>query len=75
MNAAISELQKPFLDERQIASSRTIMGLDTQLIGDGIYFIVNDHAQAIVAKSGRRRIPTRRGRSSDVQSWPHFTVR
>lgn len=40
MQAAISELQKPFLDERQIESSRTIMGLDTQLIDDGTYFIV-----------------------------------
>ena len=39
MNAAISELQKPFLDETQIASSRLIMGLDTQLIDDGTYFI------------------------------------
>lgn len=40
MDAAISELQKPFLDERQIASSRAIMGLDTQLIDDGTYFVV-----------------------------------
>jgi GNAT superfamily N-acetyltransferase len=40
MDAAISELQKPFLDDRQIASSRTIMGLDTQLIEDGTYFVV-----------------------------------
>jgi len=40
MDAAISELQKPFLDENQIASSRAIMGLDTQLIDDGTYFIV-----------------------------------
>jgi GNAT superfamily N-acetyltransferase len=40
MDAAISELQKPFLDARQIASSRTIMGLDTQLIDDGTSFIV-----------------------------------
>jgi GNAT superfamily N-acetyltransferase len=40
MEAAIAELQKPFLDERQIASSRTIMGLDTQLIDDGTYFVV-----------------------------------
>jgi GNAT superfamily N-acetyltransferase len=40
IDAAISELQKPFLDERQIASSRMIMGLDTQLIDDGTYFIV-----------------------------------
>jgi GNAT superfamily N-acetyltransferase len=40
MNAAIAELQKPFLDDAQIASSRTIMGLDTQLIDDGTYFVV-----------------------------------
>jgi GNAT superfamily N-acetyltransferase len=40
MDAAITELQKPFLDDRQIASSRAIMGLDTQLIDDGTYFIV-----------------------------------
>lgn len=39
-DAAISELQKPFLDESQIAASRAVMGLDTQLIDDGTYFIV-----------------------------------
>jgi GNAT superfamily N-acetyltransferase len=45
MDAAISELQKPFLDESQIASSRAIMGLDTQLIDDGTYFIVESDGQ------------------------------
>ena len=40
MEAAIGELLKDFLDERQIAASRAIMGLDTQLIEDGTYFIV-----------------------------------
>src|SRR5690606_11051046 len=40
MDAAIGELQKPFLDDAQIASSRAIMGLDTQLIDDGTYFII-----------------------------------
>jgi GNAT superfamily N-acetyltransferase len=40
MDAAIAELQKPFLDDGQIASSRAIMGLDTQLIDDGTYFVV-----------------------------------
>lgn len=40
MEAAISELQMPFLDARQIAASRVIMGLDTQLIEDETYFIV-----------------------------------
>ena len=47
MEAAIAELQKPFLNEQQVASSRTIMGLDTQLIEDGTYFVVeNDGALA-----------------------------
>jgi GNAT superfamily N-acetyltransferase len=40
MNDAIRELQKGFLTEEQIESSRTIMGLDTQLIEDGTYFVV-----------------------------------
>jgi len=40
MEAAITQLQKPFLDAVQIASSRAIMGLDTQLIADGTYFVV-----------------------------------
>ena len=43
MNAAIGELQKPFLTGEQIASSRAIMGLDTQLIDDGTYFIVEQN--------------------------------
>lgn len=45
MHAAIAELQKPFLDERQIASSRTIMGLDTQLLEDRTYFVVESGGQ------------------------------
>ncbi len=40
MDAAISELQRGFLDEAQIESSRAIMGLDTQLIDDGTYVVV-----------------------------------
>lgn len=40
MDAAIAELQKPFLDDAQIRSSRSIMGLDTKLVDDGTYFVV-----------------------------------
>jgi GNAT superfamily N-acetyltransferase len=40
IEAAIGELQKGFLDAAQIESSRAIMGLDTQLIDDGTYFLV-----------------------------------
>jgi GNAT superfamily N-acetyltransferase len=38
--AAIDELQKGFLDDAQIESSRSIMGIDNQLIDDGTYFVV-----------------------------------
>ena len=40
MENSIAELQKPHLDAKQIASSRLIMGLDTQLIADQTYFVV-----------------------------------
>jgi GNAT superfamily N-acetyltransferase len=40
MDAAIEELQRGFLSPTQIAASRTFMGLDTQLIDDGTYFLV-----------------------------------
>jgi GNAT superfamily N-acetyltransferase len=40
MDASIGELQKGFLSPKQIASSRTIMGLDRQLVADGTYFVV-----------------------------------
>jgi GNAT superfamily N-acetyltransferase len=40
VDAAISELQRGFLDADQIESSRAIMGIDTQLVDDGTYFVV-----------------------------------
>ncbi len=40
MDVSIAELQKPYLDAAQIASSRLLMGLDTQLIADRTYFVV-----------------------------------
>jgi GNAT superfamily N-acetyltransferase len=40
MERAIAELQEPFLDAAQIAASRTLMGLDTQLIDDRTYFVI-----------------------------------
>ncbi len=40
MAAAIEVLQRGFLSEAQIEASRAIMGLDTQLIADGTYFVV-----------------------------------
>ncbi len=40
MDLAISELQKGFLTPAQIAASRLVMGLDTQLVADRTYFII-----------------------------------
>ena len=45
MEAAIAELQKPFLSDAQIRASRTIMGLDTQLIEDGTYFVIESDGE------------------------------
>ena len=45
MDEAISELLKPYLDAAQIAASRLIMGLDTQLIEDDTYFAVEDRGR------------------------------
>jgi GNAT superfamily N-acetyltransferase len=40
MDAAISKLQTPFLNPAQVAASRSVMGLDTRLVSDGTYFLV-----------------------------------
>jgi GNAT superfamily N-acetyltransferase len=45
MEMSIAELQKPHLSTKQIASSRMIMGLDTQLVADQTYFVVEINGQ------------------------------
>ena len=45
MAASIAELQRGFLTEAQIASSRMVMGLDRQLIADRTYFVVETEGQ------------------------------
>lgn len=55
MDASISELQRPFLDPMQIESSRTIMGLDTQLVEDGTYFLVESDGQVAGCGGWSRR--------------------
>jgi GNAT superfamily N-acetyltransferase len=55
MDAAIAELQRDFLDPAQIASSRAIMGLDTQLIDDGTYFVVESEGDVAGCGGWSRR--------------------
>ena len=55
MDAAIVELQRPFLDDGQIASSRMIMGIDTQLIDDGTYFVIELEGHVVGCGGWSRR--------------------
>ena len=57
MEAATATLQKPFLDDVQISASRAIMGLDTQLIDDRTYFVV-EQAGALAGCGGWSRRAT-----------------
>lgn len=52
MDLAIGELQRGFLDPAQIEASRQVMGLDTQLVADRTYFIV----EAADPQTGTTRI-------------------
>ncbi len=55
MQAAIGELQKPFLDPDAVEASREIMGIDTQLIADRTYFVVEHEGQAVGCGGWSRR--------------------
>jgi GNAT superfamily N-acetyltransferase len=50
MTRAIGELQNAFLDPGQVAASFDIMGLDTQLVADRTYFVVE--ADGVLAGCG-----------------------
>ncbi len=62
MQTAIRELQKPFLNDAQIASSFDIMGLDSQLVEDGTYYLVEERG-ALVGCGGWSRRATLYGGS------------
>lgn len=52
MERAIGELQSDYLTPEQVAASRLSMGLDTQLIADGTYVVVEDDDGRIVGCGG-----------------------
>lgn len=57
MAASIAKLQAAFLSPEQIAASHGIMGLDTQLIEDRCYFVI-DGAGSIIGGGGWSRRAT-----------------
>ncbi|HWA29510.1 MAG TPA: GNAT family N-acetyltransferase [Rhizomicrobium sp.] len=57
MKTAIRELQRGFLSPAQIEASFDVMGLDTQLIDDGTYFVVEEEG-AIAGCGGWSRRAT-----------------
>lgn len=42
MDRAIDQLQRAYLSPEQISASHAMMGIDTELIRDGTYFIIED---------------------------------
>jgi GNAT superfamily N-acetyltransferase len=61
MDAAISELQRGFLEDEQIEASRAVMGMDTQLIEDGTYFVIETLDHDIAGCGGWSRRATMYG--------------
>ena len=55
MRAAIDALQAPFLTPEEIVASRAVMGLDTQLIDDGTYFVVESDGRIVGCGGWSRR--------------------
>jgi GNAT superfamily N-acetyltransferase len=52
VDAAIGRLLSPWLDAAQVEASRAIMGLDTRLVDDGTYFLVEDDRDGTPALAG-----------------------
>lgn len=70
MARSIDALQKGFLDAAQIAASRSVMGLDTQLIADGTYFVVERDARLAGCGGWSRRATLYGGDHSSAQRDP-----
>ena len=54
-SAAIAELQQGYLRPEQVVASRGIMGIDTRLIADGTYYVVEHDGAAVGCGGWSRR--------------------
>jgi GNAT superfamily N-acetyltransferase len=55
MRASIGQLLAPYLAPEAVAASFSIMGLDTQLIDDGAYYVVEARSQIVGCGGWSRR--------------------
>ena len=55
MKLAIEVLQKDFLSAAEIAASRSVMGLDTQLVADRTYIVIEDQGEVVGCGGWSRR--------------------
>ena len=62
MALAIDQLQAEFLAPAQVAASRAIMGLDTQLVADGTYLLAEADADLVVAEADAGSVMAAAGR-------------
>lgn len=67
MDRAIGELQRPFLNAREIDASRAVMGLDTQLVADRTYFVIEEGARLAGCGGWSRRATLYGGDHSDLR--------
>ena len=55
MELSIEQLQSGFLSPEQVVASRAVMGLDTQLVTDGTYLVVEDGSTPVGCGGWSRR--------------------
>ena len=67
MTRAIEQLQSEFLDPAQVAASHRVMGLDTQLIADRTYFLVEQAGRLVGCGGWSRRATLFGGDDSAVR--------
>lgn len=58
MARAIAELQRGFLTPEEIVASHSVMGLDTQLVADGTYWLAETDAGSVAGCGGWSRRKT-----------------